>query len=109
MKLGQTIYGVNLKAANVKLAITKGVLMQKTITSVGRVSHVLRISAEKPVEVFDRSLCFETPDAAKEFYIAHSADYKSIETDILKPAYKRADEKRNAILGDALFPELADK
>lgn len=109
MHLGQTIYGVNLKAANAKLAITKGILMQQTITAAGRVSNVLRIDASKPVEVFDSSLCFETDKAAKEFYIANSAEYKSIETDILKPAYKRADEKRNAILGKPLFPELADK
>lgn len=109
IQLGQTVFGLNLKAANAKLAIVKGVCMQQTITATGRVHVVLRIKQNQPVEVYDSSLCFETEDAAKDFYNANSAAYKSIDTDIINPAYKAADEKRNAILGAPLFPELADK
>lgn len=109
MKLGQTVFGLNLKAANVKLAIVKGICMQKTINVHGRVSVVLRVKSDQPHEIYDSALCFETEDAARDFYNANSAAYKSIDTDIINPAYKAADEKRNAILGAPLFPELADK
>ncbi len=109
LELGQKVFGVNLKAANAKLAIVSGVLMQKTITAAGRVSYILRIKTDQPVMSYDSSLCFDTENAAKDFYVKNNQEYKSIDTDVLKPAYAKADSIRELILGTPLFPELADK